>query len=117
MSKQQNNEYLNATEFREEIIACHKTGEVSNKLGKMFQLLCWKNSGAFLYVDNDDRSDCIATAVLQCMKAFKKYDPDFNDNAFSYFTSVAINGLRAGWNKLHRNKSREYRIDQIFKEE
>lgn len=116
MQKETKN-YLNATEFREEVISCQKAGNVSERLGEMFRKLCHRNSGAFLYVDNDDREDCISNAVLQCMGAFKKYDPNTTDNAFSYFTSVAINGLRAGWNKLHRHKSREYRLDQIFQED
>lgn len=114
MRKKTKKNYMDADEFREEIIECRKTNEISEQLGEFFQLLCQRNSGAFMYVDETDRQDCIQTAVLQCVKAFTKYDINTSTNAFSYFTMVAINGLRAGWNKMHRNKSREYRLSDIF---
>lgn len=109
--------YLDGDEFREEVIKCQERGRVSERLGEMFRKLCHRNSGSYIYMDEDDRQDCIANAVLQCVRSYDKYNPETTDNAFAYFTRVAINGLRAGWNKMHRHKSREYRLDQIFKEE
>lgn len=114
-----NNHYIDATEFSEELRKCQEKQELSVKMYRFFQLLARKCSGSFIYTDNDDRNDCINNAVLIMARSYMKFDFNKKEkaNAFSYFTSVALNGLRQAWNTLNGNNSRTYRIDQIFKED
>lgn len=117
-TKPTTNHYINATEFANELRTCQEIGEVTTKMYKLFQLLARKCSGSFIYTVNDDRNDCIANAVLIMAKSYMKFDFHKREeaNAFSYFTSVAMNGLRQGWNILNSNSKNTYRIDQIFNE-
>lgn len=112
------NHYINAKEFANELKSCQDKETLSPKMYKLFQLLARKCSGSFIYNNNEDRMDCISTAVMIMAQSYMKFD--FNKkveaNAFSYFTSVAFNGLRAGWNALNKQQKNTYRIDQIFNE-
>ena len=111
--------YINAQEFSDELFRCQQDGELSVKMYRFFQILARKCSGSFVYTDNEDRQDCINHAVMIMGRSFMKFD--FNKkaraNAFSYFTSVALNGLRQAWNQLNGHNAVTYRIDQIFKED
>ena len=117
-TKPTSNQYINAHEFAEELRSCQENGVVSEKMYRFFQLLARKCSGAFIYTSNEDRMDCVSNAVTVMARAYMKFD--FNRkaeaNAFSYFTSVALNGLRQGWNELNAHSKNTYRIDQIFSE-
>lgn len=111
--------YIDAAEFTEELRECQQKQQLSERMYRFFQKLAHKCSGSFVYTSNEDRQDCIATAVSIMATKYMKYDfnHESGSNAFSYFTSVAFNGLRAGWNELNGHNSRTYRIDQIFKED
>lgn len=113
------NHYIDATEFANELKLCQEKQELSVKMYKMFQMLARKCSGSFVYTNNDDRNDCINNAVLIMARSYMKFDFNKKEkaNAFSYFTSVALNGLRQAWNTLNGYNSVTYRIDQIFKED
>lgn len=113
------NYYIDPNEFADELKLCQQRGECSTKMYEMFKELARKCSGSFVYTSNDDRQDCINHAVVIMAQKFMKYDFSRTECAgpFSYFTSVAFNGLRAGWNELNGHNSRTYRIDQIFKED
>lgn len=117
-TKPTTNHYINPVEFADELKACQEKGELSLKMYEFFKLLARKCSGSFIYTINDDRNDCISKAVMIMAQSYMKFD--FNRkgeaNAFSYFTSVALNGLRAGWNELNSHSATTYRLDQIFTE-
>lgn len=109
------NHYINAKEFAEELKFCQENEILSEKMFSMFKKLAQRCSGSFYYQNPDDRYDCVMNAVMIMADKYMKFD--FNRESagpFSYFTSIAYNGIRAGWNSLNSGKSVTYRIDQIF---
>lgn len=119
------NFYVKDEVLKAETVKCKKSGEISSELAIMFRKLAYRVSfmPAFRYDTEDDRNDCIQHAVLQMMTSgIDKYD-EFRKtkdgkliNTFSYFTEVAMNGLRAGWNEIKKHSNRTERIDLIFEE-
>lgn len=112
------NDYINSKEFAEELLYCQQHKTVTEHMFNLFKILATRCSGSFFYQTNDDRQDCVMHAVLIMASVYMKFDFK-KDTAgpFAYFTSVAYNGLRAGWNQLNKYNSRTYRIDQIFIED
>ena len=56
------------------------------------------------YEDYRDREDCIQSALLDCLKYWKGFDPtkSENPNAFAYFTQVCKNGYAKQWKAIHK---------------
>ena len=107
-------DYVNNDELRQEIAICKERGELSEKLSAMFLKICTKLSGAFIYDNNEDRHDCVMEAYIQLSRKYVKIDLSKNTNAFSYCTQIALNGLRAGWNKLAKSRKDTISINHIF---
>ena len=68
--------YIKPDEFFNETLMCIKRGEVSDKLGKMFMLLCerYVNSPKFVRYFHI-REDLIASGVVACCRAYDKFRP------------------------------------------
>lgn len=52
------------------------------------------------YNDNEHRKDCWQSAYLDVLMYWKGFDPEKSKNPFAYFTSVIVNGMNKGWNKI-----------------
>ena len=92
--------YLNNKELREEIIKCKELDELTPKAIDMFILLSEKVADNYTYKDPEDKKDCVASALMDCYRYWRSYDPDKTKNAFAYFSSVCFNGLRKGFRSL-----------------
>lgn len=110
------NYYVINDELVEELKKSRNNGEPTKELSDMFSKLALKVSGSYIYDSNDDRYDCVGHAYMILMEKWNKWNPDENTNAFSFYTQVALNGLRAGWNILNRKKKFTVSIDNIFEE-
>jgi hypothetical protein len=55
------------------------------------------------YVNPDDRQDCLQFALLDLLKYWRGFKPEY-PNAFAYFTEIAKRGYAKGWNKIHPQK-------------
>lgn len=96
--------YVNNKEFTAEIIACKKTGELSKFAIECFIALANRAVNKMYYQDPRDREDCIQSALLDCLRYWKGFDPakSQNPNAFAYFTTVCKHGYAKEWKKIHK---------------
>ena len=69
----------------------------------MLLLLAEKAINKMRYVNEDDRHDCLQFAILDLLKYWRNFNPDY-PNAFAYFTEIAKRGYAKGWNKIHPQK-------------
>ena len=59
--------------------------------------------------DYRDKEDCIQSALVDCVKYWRNFDPTKSDppNAFAYFTQMCKNGYAKEWKKIHRKPGLE----------
>jgi hypothetical protein len=94
-------EYLKNTDLLREIVECKKKGELSDKAVDMFRLIAIQSNRKLTYANEQDREDCIASAIEDMIRYWDGFDPLKGVNPFAYFTQMAKNGFAKGWNKLH----------------
>lgn len=75
-------------------------GELTPTAQKMLILLAERAINKMSYVNSDDRQDCLQFAILDLLKYWRNFNPDY-PNAFAYFTEIAKRGYAKGWNKIH----------------
>ena len=98
MAKKKN--YLNNKDFFDEIVISLEQDKLTRNAEKMLVLLAEKAINRMKYVNEDDRADCLQFAILDLLKYWKNFNPQY-PNAFAYFTEIAKRGYAKGWNKLH----------------
>jgi len=101
--------YVKNADLQKELERCHKLDRVTNEAVKMFQLMIGKLSWNLPYKDKELKRDVQSWAMYVCCKNWKKYDMSKN-SAFSYFTSIILNGLRAGFKKYTKGGNGEIHI-------
>jgi hypothetical protein len=96
--------YVNNKEFTASIIECKGEGELSKFAISCFIALANRAVNKMYYEDYRDREDCIQSALLDCLKYWKGFDPTKTDNpnAFAYFTQVCKNGYAKQWKAIHK---------------
>jgi len=98
--KDPSSHYVKNADLLAELKKCKETGELSTEAVLMFQQIATKMSSKLKYNNEMDREDCIAFAVLDCIRYWKNFDPDVSTNPFAYFTSMCKNGFAKGWRAL-----------------
>jgi len=78
-------------------------GALTPKAEKMLILLAERTINKMRYVSEDDRNDCLQFAMLDLLKYWQNFKPEY-PNAFAYFTEIAKRGYAKGWNKIHPTK-------------
>lgn len=91
-------DYLDNNEFQKELEQSHKDDKLTRGAIKGFQALIDHISWGLPYKDQELKKDVKSHAMLICLTKWKKYNLEDN-TSFSYFTSVVLNGLRAGYKK------------------
>lgn len=96
--------YVNNKDFTNEIIKCKEAGELTDFAVSCFIALANRAVNKMYYEDYRDREDCIQSALLDCLRYWKGFDPEKSDspNAFAYFTTVCKNGYAKEWKKIHK---------------
>lgn len=97
-------------DLRNEIIKCKADDVLSREAIEMFMLMAKKFSTKLSYVYPEDREDCIATAIMDCYRYWRGYDPLKSQNAFAYYTQIIKNGFAKGWRTLHGNFPKSKKI-------
>ena len=94
--------YVRNADLFDEMIRCktENNGVASDKLAEMFVQIATKLSNGLKYSYEDDRIDCIYTAVADCIAYWNDFDPNKTTNAFAYITSICRNGFAKGWRAL-----------------
>jgi hypothetical protein len=95
--------YLNNADFYRAIVESKEQGKLTRDAEKMLILLAEKAINKMKYVDEKDREDCLAFAILDLLKYWKNFNPQYT-NAFAYFTEIAKKGYAKGWNTIHPEK-------------
>lgn len=96
--------YVNNKEFTQSIIDDKGKGKLSQFSISCFIALANRAVNKMYYEDYRDREDCIQSALLDCLKYWKGFDPTKTDNpnAFAYFTQICKNGYAKQWKAIHK---------------
>lgn len=98
MAKKKN--YLNNKDLHTAMSESKDLGNLTPTAEKMLILLAERAITKMSYVNDDDRQDCLQFAMLDLLKYWRNFNPDY-PNAFAYFTEIAKRGYAKGWNKIH----------------
>lgn len=93
--------YVKNKDLREELIKSKAQNELTKEAINMFILMANKFSTNFTYYYEEDRQDCIATAIMDCYQYWRSYNPEKSPNAFAYITQICKNGMAKSWRKLY----------------
>lgn len=94
------NIYVRNKDLYDEICKCKETGEMSTALCNMLMLISENCCKKMFYKNPQDREDCVAGAIEDCIFFWNKFNPEKSSNAFAYITSIAVNGAAKTWRKL-----------------
>lgn len=97
--------YVKQAELREAIIKSKEQDQLTPEAIDMLMKMCNKIANMNVYQLKEDRDDCIAYAMEDCLRYWRSYNPEYSSFCFSYFTRMIINGMKKGWKKLHPLKS------------
>jgi hypothetical protein len=92
--------YLNNKDLHTAMSESKDLGELTPIAQNMLILLAERAINKMSYVNGDDRQDCLQFAILDLLKYWRNFNPDY-PNAFAYFTEIAKRGYAKGWNKIH----------------
>ena len=101
MAKTKN--YLNNKDLHNAISESKDLDRLTPTAEKMLILLAERAINRMSYVNPDDRQDCLQFALLDLLKYWRGFKPEY-PNAFAYFTEIAKRGYAKGWNKIHPQK-------------
>lgn len=108
--------YIDQKKLFKEIIISKQAGELTPAALEMLIMFPNELSKALKWKYEEDREDCIAFAIEDILRYWRGFDPNLSNNAFSYYTQIAKNGLAKGWKKLH-GKTANIRIININESE
>lgn len=108
--KSSDSHYVKNSVLREELIKCRDQDKLTDEAVSMFTQIATKLSASIKYNEPEDRKDCIAYAILDCVRYWRNYDPSVSENAFAYITSVCRNGFAKGWRALGKMKCPDSRV-------
>ena len=95
--------YLNNRDLHAAMSESKELGHLTPVAEKMLMLLAERTIRKMSYARAADKDDCLQFAMLDLLKYWKNFNPDF-PNAFAYFTEIAKRGYAKGWNKIHPKK-------------
>lgn len=99
-----NTHYVRNDDLRNELIKSKEQGELTETAVCMIMQIAEKLSLKLKYTDPQDREDCVAYAIMDCIKYWRGYDPNITKNAFAYMTTICTNGFAKGWRALGKLK-------------
>lgn len=95
--------YLNNRDLYDQIVLSKEADKLTPDAEKMLILLAERAINRLVYLNSDDKNDCLQFAILDLLKYWRNFNPKYT-NAFAYFTEIAKRGYAKGWNKLHPQK-------------
>jgi hypothetical protein len=96
--------YINNKEFTQAVIDSKAIDELTPFTIDCFVMLANRAVERLYFKDYRDKEDCIQSALVDCVKYWRNFDPTKSDppNAFAYFTQMCKNGYAKEWKKIHR---------------
>ena len=95
--------YLNNRDLYDQIVLSKEADKLTPDAEKMLILLAERAIRKLVYLNEDDRNDCLQFAILDLLKYWRNFNHKYT-NAFAYFTEIAKRGYAKGWNKIHPTK-------------
>lgn len=92
--------YVKNADLRNEIIKSKAQDKLTDEALAMLILMSNRFTYKLSYMDENDRQDCIAQAIMDCYCYWRAYDPEKGSNAFAYFTQVIKNGMGKSWRAI-----------------
>jgi len=81
--------YINNADMMDELRKSHEQDQMTDKLANMVMLLAERYSRRYEYVEYSPHiEDMRAIAVMNVVRAWRKFDMDNYDNPFAYFTQA-----------------------------
>lgn len=115
MPKKKN--YLNNRDLYNQIVESKNQDKLTPEAEKMLILLAERAIRKMKYVYEEDREDCLQFAILDLLKYWRNFNPDYT-NAFAYFTEIAKRGYAKGWNHIHPKKYKDtLSIDRVDRDD
>ena len=105
--------YINNRDFTNEIIACKKTGQLSDAAVNYFITLANRAIKKLKFSNPLDREDCIQSALLDLVRYWKNFDETKSNNAFSYFTQVSKNGYAKEYKRIYKHIGKDEKIEFV----
>ena len=101
--------YINNKEFTQSVIESKEKDELQPFTIECFVMLANRAVERLYFKDYRDKEDCIQSALVDCIKYWRNFDPEKSDspNAFAYFTQMCKNGYAKEWKKIHRKPGLE----------
>lgn len=92
--------YLNNKDLYDQIVLSLEADKLTPDAEKMLILIAERAITKLVYLNEDDKMDCLQFAILDLLKYWRNFNPKYT-NAFAYFTEIAKRGYAKGWNKIH----------------
>lgn len=103
-------QHVKNSDLRNEIIKSKENDELTKEALDMLILMSKKFSTKLYYIYPEDREDCISSAIMDCYKYWRGYNPEKSQNAFAYFTQIIKMGSAKMWRKLYGNMPKSRKI-------
>ena len=100
--KQKGNKiYVANKDLLREIKLSKERDQLTYNAVKMLQLIAENLAKKKHYKCQEDKEDCIQTAMLDIALYWRSFDPEKYNNPFAYYTSMLRNALAKGWNRIY----------------
>lgn len=93
--------YVSNPFLLEEIKISKKQDKLTDNAIKMLHLMAENLTKKKHYKCIEDKEDCIQTAMMDIVMYWRGFDPEKYSNPFAYYTSLLVNGLSKGWNRIY----------------
>jgi DNA-directed RNA polymerase specialized sigma subunit len=97
--------YCDNKELLREIILSKQQDKLTPRAIELLMIMSNEISKVFKYKYEEDKQDCIAHAVEDCIKYWRNFNPEKSSNAFAYYTQMIKNGAAKGWRELYPIKA------------
>ena len=97
--------YVDNKELLREIIKSKEQDQLTPRATELLVKMANEISKVFKYKYEEDRQDCIACAIEDCIKYWRNFNPEKSTNAFAYYTQMIKNGAAKGWRELYPVKA------------
>lgn len=101
--------------FTEEIIKSKKQGKLTELAGHYIIVLTKNRQKGLPYHTEDIKNDVLSKAIEILCEKWNRFEPSVGSNAFSFFSTMALNALFEGMNEYTKNKRNAHiSYDAIF---
>ncbi len=106
-------EYVKNKDLYFEMCRSKDLGKLTPQVLRMYEKIIAHLLTKYRYRNSDDQKDVLQTARLDFLLYWNNFDPKY-PNAFAYVTTIAHNGFRKGFNRLHPRNMKTVSIENFY---